>query len=66
MLLKHIEEVLSNSIASSIKTSCIAAVFLMSALMWYGCLSAALELFGPYDNGYCLFMVIFVSLIVFS
>jgi photosystem II CP47 chlorophyll apoprotein len=38
----------------------IAAVFftafIISALMWYGCLTAALELFGPslyqWDNGY--------------
>ncbi len=43
MLLKHIAAVFFTA-------------FLMSALMWYGCLSAALELFGPsryqWDNGY--------------
>jgi photosystem II CP47 chlorophyll apoprotein len=47
----NVEEVLSSSIAAVFFTA-----FLMSALMWYGCLSAALELFGPsryqWDNGY--------------
>ena len=47
----NVEEVLSTSIASVFFTAGIT-----SALMWYGCLSAALELFGPsrylWDNGY--------------
>ncbi len=47
----NLEEVLSSSIATLFFTA-----FIMSALMWYACLSAALELFGPsryqWDNGY--------------
>jgi photosystem II CP47 chlorophyll apoprotein len=48
----NVEEVLSSSIAAVFFTA-----FLISALMWYGSLSAAaLELFGPsryqWDNGY--------------
>ena len=47
----NVEEVLSTSIASVFFRAGIT-----SALMWYGCLSAALELFGPsrylWDNGY--------------
>jgi len=47
----NVEEVLSTSIASVFFTAGIS-----SALMWYGCLSATLELFGPsryqWDNGY--------------
>ena len=46
-----IEEVLSSSIAAVFFTA-----FIISALMWYACLSTALELFGPsryqWDNGY--------------
>jgi len=47
----NVEEVLSSSIIAVFFTA-----FATSALMWYGCLSAALELFGPsryqWDNGY--------------
>ena len=47
----NVEEVLSSSIAAVFFTA-----FLISALMWYGSLSAAIELFGPsryqWDNGY--------------
>jgi photosystem II CP47 chlorophyll apoprotein len=47
----NIEEVLSSSIAAVFFTA-----FIISALMWYACLSTALELFGPsryqWDNGY--------------
>ena len=47
----NVEEVLSSSIAAVFFTA-----FVISALMWYGCVSAGLELFGPsryhWDNGY--------------
>ena len=47
----NVEEVLSSSIIAVFFTA-----FATSALMWYGSLSAALELFGPsryqWDNGY--------------
>jgi len=47
----NVEEVLSSSIAAVFFTA-----FINSALMWYACLSAALELSGPsryqWDNGY--------------
>ena len=50
-LMGNVEEVLSSSIAAVFFTA-----FLISGLMWYGCLSAALELLGPcryqWDNGY--------------
>ena len=49
--LGNIEYVLSSSIASVFFSA-----FIMSALMWYGSVSAALELYGPsryhWDNGY--------------
>ena len=47
----NVEEVLSSSIAAVFFTA-----FVISALMWYGCVSGGLELFGPsryhWDNGY--------------
>ena len=47
----NLEEVLSSSIPAVFFTA-----FVISALMWYACVSAALELFGPsryqWDNGY--------------
>eukprot|EP00969_Alexandrium_andersonii_P169490 7492780-Alexandrium_andersonii.AAC.1 len=47
----NVEEVLSSSIAAVLFTA-----FVISALMWYGCVSGGLELFGPsryhWDNGY--------------
>ena len=50
----NLEEVLSSSIPAVFFTA-----FVISALMWYACVSAALELFGPsryqWDNGYLFF-----------
>ena len=47
----NVEDALSSSIASVFFTA-----FVISALMWYGCVSGGLELFGPsryhWDNGY--------------
>lgn len=49
--MSNLESVLSSSIASVFFTA-----FLKSSLVWYGTVSAALELFGPsryhWDNGY--------------
>ena len=44
-----IEEVLSSSIAAVFFTA-----FIISALMWYACLSTALELFGPSRYQFCV------------
>lgn len=47
----NLEHVLSTSVAAVFWTA-----FVIEALMWYGCVSAAIELFGPsgyqWDNGY--------------
>lgn len=51
LYLGNVEEVLSSSIAAVFFTA-----FINAALMWYGSLSTAIELFGPsryqWDNGY--------------
>jgi photosystem II CP47 chlorophyll apoprotein len=51
LFMGNVEEVLASSISPVFFTA-----FVISALMWYGCVSAALELFGPsryhWDNAY--------------